>query len=97
MKAIKITQDNLQSEILEQPFAILMFTSMGDVVGVDTIFFLETTEHKVGCVDFDLERELVHKFSIRVLPTVLIFKNGRIFRSVNTIESTSELSQLLEG
>jgi thioredoxin 1 len=47
----------------------------------------------VGGVDVDREPQLVEKFSISSLPTVLVCKNGKVERKMVGISSLNELEE----
>jgi thioredoxin-like negative regulator of GroEL len=52
---------------------------------------------KVYSVDYDTERELVEKFSVRNLPDIYAFKNGRLVGAAIHCTNDNELSLLFGG
>jgi len=72
-----------QAEVADyQGTVILFFTATWDIIGIDSKNYLESQiesnpDIKFFSVDYDVERELVNKFSVRAMPIIFGIKNGR--------------------
>jgi hypothetical protein len=82
-----LTFKDFQSKVVEYPgYVILFFTATWDTIGINTRNFLDSLATdpavivplKVFSVDYDGERELVEKFSVRNLPDIFGFHNGKL-------------------
>ena len=96
---ITLNGSNFQKEVLdcEKPVVVL-FTAQWDIVGAKTLLFLnKVITHKVGFVDFDVERDLVHKYSVTNLPRIFLFHQGHIVSALNSTANQSEFMELLKG
>lgn len=56
----------------------------------------EANGYKVGKVDIDKDPELAQKYRIMSIPTVLVFKNGKVAASVVGLQSKAKLLALLK-
>jgi thioredoxin 1 len=62
---------------------------------------LEELEKKMGSlvdvrkVDVDKDMELAEKYGIRVVPTLVIEKDGKIVRSLEGVTSAADLEKIL--
>ncbi len=52
--------------------------------------------HKVGKVNVDQEMELAHRFSIVSIPTLLVFKGGKLVNQSMGYQSLESLQKLME-
>ena len=52
--------------------------------------------HKVGKVNVDEEPELARQFNIMSIPTLLVFKSGKLIRSSMGYQSLENLQALME-
>ena len=50
---------------------------------------------KVGSINFEQHADLAHQYGVSSVPTLLIFKQGRLIDSVSGVKSTKELSKKL--
>jgi thioredoxin-like negative regulator of GroEL len=76
-----LTLKDYQREVQDFPGpVILFFTALWATPAIKTADFLRSSnlEIKIFSVDYDTERELVEKFSVRDLPTVFFLRYGHI-------------------
>ncbi len=82
-KVKPLTLKDYQAEVADyQGTVILFFTATWDTAGIDSKNYLESQiesnpDIKFFSVDYDVERELVNKFSVRFMPLIIVLKNGR--------------------
>lgn len=99
MAEIKLTTDNFESEVLKSDKPVLVdFWAewCGPCKSLSPIIeelAKEYREIKVGKVNVDEEQELVSKFEIMGIPTLLVFKEGKV---VNRAVGTRSKQQILE-
>lgn len=55
----------------------------------------EADGYKVGKVDVDQEPELAQKYRIMSIPTILVFKNGKVAASTVGVQPKAALKELL--
>lgn len=84
MAALKITKDNFQSEVLEAKETVLVdfwanWCGPCKMIGpiIDQIAE-ERTDVKVCKVNVDEEQELAVQFKVMSIPTLLVFKEGKV-------------------
>lgn len=84
MAALKITKDNFQAEILEAKETVLVdfwasWCGPCKMIGpiIDQIAD-ERTDIKVCKVNVDEEQELAVQFKVMSIPTLLVFKEGKV-------------------
>ena len=84
MAALKITKDNFQSEVLEAKETVLVdfwasWCGPCKMIGpiIDQIAD-ERTDVKVCKVNVDDEQELAVQFKVMSIPTLLVFKDGKV-------------------
>ncbi len=56
----------------------------------------EADRYKVGKVDVDKEPELAQKYRIMSIPTVLVFKDGKVAASMVGLQSKAKLLSMLK-
>ena len=92
MSIVTITKDNFKEEVLEAKGKVLldfwaawcgpcrMISPMVDAIAA------ENGDIKVGKVNVDEEQELAQEFEIMSIPTLILFKDGKLVdRSVGVI------------
>ena len=84
MAALKITKDNFQAEVLEARETVLVdfwasWCGPCKMIGpiIDQIAD-ERTDVKVCKVNVDEEQELAVRFKVMSIPTLLVFKDGKV-------------------
>ncbi len=84
MAALKITKDNFQTEVLEAKGTVLVdfwasWCGPCKMIGpiIDQIAD-EKTDIKVCKVNVDEEQELAVQFKVMSIPTLLVFKDGKV-------------------
>ena len=84
MAALKITKDNFQSEVLEAKETVLVdfwasWCGPCKMIGpiIDQIAD-ERTDIKVCKINVDEEQELAVQFKVMSIPTLLVFKEGKV-------------------
>jgi len=84
MAALKITKDNFQTEVLEAKETVLVdfwasWCGPCKMIGpiIDQIAD-ERTDVKVCKVNVDDEQELAVQFKVMSIPTLLVFKDGKV-------------------
>jgi len=84
MAALKITKENFQTEVLEATGTVLVdfwasWCGPCKMIGpiIDQIAD-ERTDIKVGKINVDEEQELAVQFKVMSIPTLLVFKDGKV-------------------
>lgn len=84
MAALKITEDNFQAEVLEAKETVLVdfwasWCGPCKMIGpiIDQIAD-ERTDIKVCKINVDEEQELAVQFKVMSIPTLLVFKEGKV-------------------
>jgi thioredoxin-like negative regulator of GroEL len=93
-----LTFKNYNSEVQDFPgTVILFFHAPWDTPGLKTARFLETVKDiKIFLVDYDTERELVQKFSVRELPIVYCLRAGQTVSVCSGCETPEQLKGLIQ-
>ncbi|MDL2294285.1 thioredoxin [Ruminococcaceae bacterium OttesenSCG-928-D13] len=84
MSAMKITQENFEKEVLQSDKPVLLdfwapWCGPCRMVGpvIDAIAE-EATHAKVGKVNVDEQQALAQKFGVMSIPTMIVFKDGKV-------------------
>ena len=96
---IPLSFKDYQKEVQDFPGAvILFFTALWAVPAIKTANFLLSSnlEIKIFSVDYDSERELVEKFSVRELPSIFFLRNGRTVGFAYEVTTEAELAALIK-
>ncbi len=102
MSEIKLTLQNFESEVLNCDKTVLVdfwATWCGPCRMIAPIVEEIAQEYaesvKVGKINVDEERELAINYRIESIPTIMIFKNGKLTDTVIGYRSKEELEKLL--
>lgn len=98
-----LTQDNFEAEVIhsDKPVLVDFFSkTCGPCRMLAPLLeelSEETTDFYIGKVCVDDEMPLALNYSIRVVPTMLVFKDGECLEKIEGFRSKEELSKLMEG
>lgn len=102
MSALTITKDNFDQEVIKSDKPVLLdfwaaWCGPCRMVGpvVDKIAE-EHPEYKVGKVDVDAQPELAGQFSVMSIPTLLVFKEGKMVNKTVGVASKEALLKMFE-
>jgi len=102
MAVIKITKDNFQEEVIRSDKAVLLdfwapWCGPCRMVGpvIDEIGD-ERTDIKVGKVNVDEEMELAKQFRVMSIPTLIVMKNGEVYKKTIGAAPKEEILALLD-
>jgi len=100
MAEIKLTEDNFTTEVTQAAVPVLVdfwaswcgpCQMLGPIVA--QVAEEAAGRFKVGKVNVDEEQELAARYNIEVIPTILVFKNGKV---VNQAAGFMDKEALLE-
>lgn len=100
--ALEITAANFAAEVLESSKPVLVdfwATWCGPCrmqAPILEAFAAEHPEVKVAKVDVDANGELAEKFGIMSIPTLLVFKNGKLAKSAVGLHDKQALAELVK-
>ena len=102
MAEIRITKQNFEAEVLQSDLPVLvdfwaswcgpcrMLAPTVEALAVEL-----TGKAKVGKINVDEEPELANRFGIVSIPTVLIFKEGKVVATSVGVKSKEALAALI--
>ena len=100
MSVVTLTKDNFEQEVLKSDKPVLVdfwaaWCGPCRMVGpvVEQIAG-EHPEYKVGKIDVDAHPELAGQFSIMSIPTLLVFKDGKVHNKTVGVTSKENLLKL---
>lgn len=102
MAATVLTTDNFEEEVLKSEVPVLVdfwATWCGPCKMVGPI--IEEIEHeangfKVYSVDVDNEPDLASRFGIMSIPTLIVFKNGQVYKQSLGFQPKEQILELLK-
>ena len=101
---IEFTDANFQQEVLNATQPVLVdFTAVWcppcKALGptIEKLAKDYAGKAKVGKMDADANRDVLMKYRIEALPTVLIFKNGEVTQSLRGLRGESEYRKALDS
>lgn len=102
--AMELTKDNFQKEVIEASVPVLVdfwATWCGPCRAVAPVIDELAVDYegrlKVGKVDVDAEQQLAADFGVRSIPTLLIFKDGKMAEQIVGAVPKSQLVDKLKG
>ena len=102
MSVVTITKDNFEEEVIKSDKPVLIdfwaaWCGPCRMVGpvVDKIAE-EHPEYKVGKIDVDAQPELAGQFSVMSIPTLLVFKEGKMANKTVGVASKEALLKMFE-
>lgn len=101
MSTIKITSDNFEQEVLNSNKPVLLdfwaawcgpcrmiSPILDEIAG-------EVTEAKIGKVNIDEQPELASKFGIMSIPTLAVFKDGKVVNKMVGVKPKDSILKML--
>lgn len=101
MSAINITKENFESEVLhsEQPVLLDFWAAWcGPCKMVSPVIDEiagEVTHAKVGKINVDEQPELAAKFRVMSIPTLAVFKDGKLVKSTVGAKNKNDILSML--
>ncbi|MEL6821486.1 MAG: thioredoxin [Calditrichota bacterium] len=103
-KAIEITQDNFDNEVIGSDVPVLVdfwATWCGPcrIIGpvIEELAGQYDGRVKIGKLDVDAHRDVAAKYGIRSIPTLLIFKDGEVVDSIMGAQPKPAIEAKLEA
>ena len=99
---IILTKDNFETEVLksEKPVLVDFWATwcppcrlLGPVIA--EIAEEQITSVKVGKVDVDEQKELASQFNIMSIPTMILFKDGKVVKEILGYKPKEEILELI--
>lgn len=104
MSEVKLTSENFESEVLNSSDTVLV-DFYADWCGpckmlaplIEEIAEEYRGRIKVGKINVDEERDLANRYQIVSIPTLLLFKQGKIVKTSVGFRSKSELEEMVNS
>ena len=103
MSVITITKDNFESEVLKSPVPVLLdfwATWCGPCRMVypivDEIAEESDGSYKVGKINVDEQPELASQFRVMSIPTLVVMKDGGVYKSSVGMQPKASILALLD-
>ena len=102
MAEITLTQDNFKEEVLDSSVPVLVdfwASWCGPCRMIAPVVVEIAKEYdgkvKVGKVNVDDERELSEEYDIMYIPTLIVFKDGKVVNTSNGLKRKDEIINML--
>lgn len=103
MSVVTITKDNFEKEVLQSEKPVLLDFSAewcgpcNMLAPVIKELANEQTDFKVCKVDVDQQQELAQKFQVASIPTILVFKDGKVTNTTVGVQGKDALIRMVQG
>ena len=103
MSEITITKENFESEVLRSDKPVLVdfwatwCTPCRMIAPVVAEIAAERSDVKVGKVNVDEQPELANQFRIASIPTLLVFREGKVANQMVGVRPKAMIESMLEG
>ena len=104
MPILPLTEENFEQEVLqaEGPVLVDLFAAwcgpcraLAPVL--ETLAEAPRPELRIGKVDVDAQPELAARFDVLTVPTLLLFRSGRLLRRTTGAKTLTELEEFLRS
>ncbi len=98
---LKLTDKNFESEVLKSDVPVLVdffapwcgpCQMLGTIIGK---LALEVTDAKVGKLDVDENPDTAEAYDVMSVPTIKIFKGGKVVKELSGIQTVDKLKEAL--
>ncbi|POO87319.1 thioredoxin [Clostridium sp. 2-1] len=103
MSVLTLTNDNFKSEVVHSELPVLVdfwasWCGPCRMVSpiVDEIAESAAGKFKVGKINVDEQPELAAQFSVMSIPTLIVFKNGEVYKSSVGVHSKADILAMLD-
>ena len=103
MAEIKLTKENFENEVLKSDVPVLVdfFATWCGPCQMIARAIAEIAEEyageiKVGKIDVDESAELAIAFGVSSIPTIIVFKNGEIYKKSVGFRSKEQIEDMLK-
>lgn len=103
MSVLTLTNDNFKSEVVHSELPVLVdfwasWCGPCRMVSpiVDEIAESAAGKFKVGKINVDEQPELAAQFGVMSIPTLIVFKNGEVYKSSVGVRSKADILAMLD-